>query len=541
MTKSHPIAIAQLNFTVGDIEGNVKKITAAAKKAAAQKAILAVFSELAITGYPPEDLVLRQGFQEAAMDAVKTLTKVTAKLSTALLVGGIWAEKGKLYNTAFLIYRGKLMAKQYKHMLPNYGVFDEKRIFTTGPVPKPITFGNLKLGIMICEDMWSETVPKALKGADIGIVLNASPYEIGKEKLREAKAQKATQAFGRPLIYVNQVGGQDELVFDGQSFVMLCSGKIRHQLAAFDEELSIVSWHHDKKEGWIFDSRREVETLSETEATYRALVLGLKDYVEKNHFPGVILGLSGGIDSALTAAIAVDALGAKRVHAVMMPSRFTSRDSLEDAEKCAKLLDISLETISIEAAYKTMEKELTPHFKGQKKDITEENMQSRLRGLILMALSNKLGFMVVSTGNKSELSTGYATLYGDMCGGYAVLKDVYKTTVYALSNWRNKQGRIMPERVITKAPTAELRENQKDQDSLPPYEELDAILHALIERDLSVEETVEEGFKKATVQKVAAMLFRAEYKRRQAPPGVKITSKSFGRDRRYPITNGYKG
>ena len=536
------IALAQLNYTVGDIQGNVAKILAAAKQA--KDADLIVFSELCICGYPPEDLVLRPSFQEASMDAVEQLAK-EAKDLPALLIGSIWAKEDKLYNAALLLSGGKIIHKQFKNQLPNYSVFDEKRVFNAGTSPKLVSFKDKQLGILICEDMWFEETVAKLKGADVICVLNGSPFDVLKSDQRQEKAGAAAKAINAPLVYVNQVGGQDEIVFDGASFMMNEAGKITQQFPAWEEAVGATS--------------------SKTKTTnniYQALVTGLRDYVTKNNFPGVLLGMSGGIDSAFVAALAADALGADKVHAVMLPSRFTSKNSLEDAEACAKLLGIKYESIPITPAFDALQAQL------KLQGLAEENIQSRIRGIILMGLSNQTGAMVVSTGNKSEMSVGYATLYGDMCGGYAPLKDVYKTTVYALVHWRNQYqpsplegegrvrglsaasepltpalslkgrgGMVIPERIITKAPTAELRENQTDQDSLPPYPVLDAILKLLIESECSVKEIVGQGFEEAIARRVQKMLQNAEYKRRQAPPGVKITAKAFGRDRRYPITN----
>lgn len=509
------IALAQLNFTVGDLAGNKAKIHAAAKQVAG--ADLVVFSEMCVTGYPPEDLVLKPSFQQAAMQVVNDIA-AAAKGLPALLIGGIWAEEGRLYNTAFLIADGWIVHRQYKHALPNYSVFDEVRVFTPGALPRPVTFKDKKLGILVCEDMWHESSLTHLSGVDALLVLNSSPFEMDKRRIRQEHAKAAVEKTGAPLYYVNQVGGQDEIVFDGASFVMDASGEVVVEFPEWEEKLAA--------DGAVASS-------THTASIYQALVTGLRDYVQKNGFPGVILGMSGGVDSALVACIAADALGPEKVRAVMLPSRFTSKDSLEDAADCAKRLGISYETIPIEPAFEALDGQL------KLEGLAKENIQSRIRGVILMALSNQTGWMVVSTGNKSEMSMGYATLYGDMCGGYAPLKDVYKTTVYALCHWRNGQGAVIPERIITKAPTAELRENQTDQDSLPPYPVLDGILKYLIEEERSVQQVVAQGFEEALVRKVEKMLKNAEYKRRQAPPGVKITAKAFGRDRRYPITNKY--
>lgn len=529
------IALAQINPTVGDLAGNAAKIRAAARDAAAQGATLVIFSEMVLTGYPPEDLVYRANFQDAAMAAAERLARdPDIANGPALVIGGLWREAGKLYNTALLLDGGKIAHRQYKYALPNYGVFDEKRVFAAGPLPAPVRCRGVNLGLMICEDMWTPDVAArhVETGADLLVVLNASPYELDKPGMRHAHAGARVEETGLPLIYVNQVGGQDELVFDGSSFVLDADGTEVVRLQDFVERLHIVTkaTHIESK-------------CDETESVYQAMVLGLRDYVNKNGFAGVVLGLSGGIDSALTAAVAVDALGAGRVRAVMMPSRYTAKESVEDAVECAHLLGIPLDSIPIEPAMAAFDTTLAEVFSGQQKDTTEENIQARIRGIILMAMSNKFGLMLLTTGNKSEMSVGYATLYGDMAGGFSVLKDVYKMRVYALAKWRNasEKGAAIPERTITRAPTAELRANQLDQDSLPPYAVLDAILERLIEREMAAEAIVKEGFDAATVARVSRMLFAAEYKRRQAPPGVKITSMAFGRDRRYPLTNGFGG
>lgn len=509
------IALAQLNFTVGDLEGNKAKVLAAANQM--KDANLIVFSELCICGYPPEDLVLKPAFQQAAMETVEALAK-DAKDLPALLIGSIWAEDESLYNAAFLLSGGKIVHKQFKQQLPNYSVFDEKRVFDAGATPKPITFKDKKLGILICEDIWFEETVKGLKGADIICVINGSPFDMLKSEQRHEKVAAAVQLTGAEVVYVNQVGGQDEIVFDGASFVMDKTGKVTQQLESWKEVVAA--------KGQAKPQKLEAEI-------YNALVTGLRDYVQKNGFPGVLLGMSGGVDSAFVAALAADALGADKVRAVMMPSKYTSKGSLEDAEECAKLLGVKYESISISPAFDALQAQL------KLEGLAQENIQSRIRGVILMGLSNQTGAMVMATGNKSEMSTGYATLYGDMCGGFAPLKDVYKTTVYSLCHWRNSQSKVIPERIITKAPTAELKDNQTDQDSLPPYPVLDGILKNLIEEERSVKEIVGQGFDEATVLRVQKMLKAAEYKRRQAPPGVKITAKAFGRDRRYPITNKY--
>jgi NAD+ synthase len=544
------IGIAQINPTLGDIAGNIDKIRAAYHVLAKQGADIVVFPEMIITGYPPEDLVLKKAFQDTAMEAVETLAKETAIHPAAILVGGIWRERDVLHNSAFFLEAGKVQYTQHKMMLPNYGVFDEKRVFTPGALPNAIRWRGIRLGVLICEDAWGSAIPKHLASQDVElfISINASPYEMGKASKRRKTIQSRVSETDRPIVYVNMVGGQDELVFDGRSFVLNHQGGEQVKLSAFQEILTLTKWNRTK-EGWLCEAQSLATQLSDAQTVYQAMMLGLRDYVKKNRFMGVILGLSGGIDSAITAAVAVDALGAERVYAVMLPSPYTSKESLDDATECAKRLGIALDTISIEQGMQALEGMLQPRFTGKSKDITEENIQSRLRGLVLMAISNKEGLMVLTTGNKSEMSVGYATLYGDMCGGYSVLKDVYKTTVYKVSEWRNQSHpqnslcttlNVIPERILTKAPTAELKPNQKDQDSLPPYDVLDAILERLVEKQLSTEDIIAQGYDAGTVERVARLLYAAEYKRRQSPPGVKITGMAFGRDRRYPITNAFK-
>ena len=550
MTESKKIAIAQLNPKLGDVAGNVARIRAARSEAAAKGAELMVAGELAVSGYPPEDLVLKPAFQDACREAVETLAGDTADGGPALIVGSPWLEEGKLYNGAFLLAGGRIAAKVFKYDLPNYGVFDEKRVFVPGPLPEPVTFNGMRLGLMVCEDLWFPTAAAHLKkqGVDLLIVPNGSPYEHDKPDQRFEIAGARQSETDLPILYVNQVGGQDELVFDGDSFVLDRGGKLRWRLPAFEETVTVTQWQRGNA-GWLCLPGDVRKALPPLESIYRAMVLGLRDYVRKNNFPGVILGLSGGIDSALSAAVAVDALGPDKVRAVMMPSPYTSADSLEDAALCAKLLGIAYDTVSIEPAMKAFEGMLSGLFAGKKKDTTEENIQSRSRGLTLMALSNKLGHMLLTTGNKSEMSVGYATLYGDMCGGYSVLKDIYKVTVFDLCRWRNAhlpadvlgpKGAVMPERVITKPPSAELKPDQTDQDTLPPYEILDGILTCLVEEEMAVDQIVARGYDRATVHRVWRMLDLAEYKRRQAPPGVKISRRAFGKDRRYPITNGFR-
>jgi NAD+ synthase len=551
------IALAQANPTVGDIAGNLSLARRLRAQAAEAGAELVVLPELCLVGYPPEDLVLKPAVCEHARHALGGLTQDTADGGPALIVGAPWRDGGRIYNAAFVLAGGAVAGRVYKHALPNYGVFDEKRVFQPGPMPGPIRLalragGAVRLGLLICEDMWVEDVAEALgeSGAEILVVPNGSPFEHGKQDERLQLAVARVTETGLPLIYVNQVGGQDELVFDGGSFAIDAGRRLVAQAPCFVEALMLTRWRRDDRDRLQPAERGTIAPpLPDLEAIYRAMVLGLHDYVGKNRFPGVVLGLSGGIDSALSAAVAVDALGADRVHAVMMPSRYTSRDSLEDAAACAERLGIRLDEVPIEPAVEAFHHMLAPVFANRAPDTTEENIQSRIRGVILMAISNKLGSMVLTTGNKSEMSVGYATLYGDMCGGYSVLKDIYKTTAFALARWRNGQlpagmlgpvGEIIPPRIITKPPTAELRDNQKDQDSLPPYDVLDRILDGLVEQDLSPRELVSKGFAADTVRRVSNLLDLAEYKRRQAPPGVKITRKAFGRDRRYPITNAFR-
>lgn len=548
MPDSLSIAFAQINPVVGDVTGNVARIRAARAQAAADGAQLVVFPELVVSGYPPEDLVLKAAFLDAVELAVEDLAADTADSGPALLVGAPWRVAGRVHNAALLLDHGRIAASRLKHHLPNYGVFDEARVFAPGPVPGPIQFRGVRLGVLVCEDMWYADVAETLAecGAEILVVPNGSPFELDKVGVRLERARSRVAETGLPLIYVNQLGGQDELVFDGASFALGGKGELLIRLPAWSEQVVTTHWH---KENGTWTVRGPVAPVPERdEDLYQAMVMGLRDYVGKNGFPGVVLGLSGGIDSALAAAVAADALGADKVWCVMMPSPYTSQESLDDAEGVAQMLGCRLDTITIGPAMTAFDQMLAPHFAGTNADITEENLQSRARGVTLMALSNKFGPMVLSTGNKSEMSTGYATLYGDMCGGYAVLKDVYKTAVFAVCRWRNghvpagalgPNGPVMPERVITKPPSAELKPDQKDQDTLPPYDVLDGILSCLIEAEDSVEATVAKGYDEAMVRRVWRMLDRAEYKRRQAPPGVKITGRSFGKDRRYPITNGF--
>jgi NAD+ synthase len=543
------IALAQLNPTVGDLAGNVAKLKAARERARAGGADLIVFSELFITGYPPEDLVLKPAFQRAARAAVE---KLAAELGPgpAVLTGTIWPEAGKIHNAVALLDQGAVQAVRFKVDLPNYGVFDEKRVFDAGPLPGPISFKGVRLGVPICEDIWKDEVTECLAetGAEILIVPNGSPFDWKKPDVRLNVAVARVTETGLPLAYVNQVGGQDELVFDGASFVLNPDHRLAVQLPAWEETVAITDWTRGRA-GWRCEAGAIAKIDDGDGAAYHACVIGVRDYVEKNGFPGVLLGLSGGVDSALVAAIAVDALGPARVHAVMMPYRFTSNESVVDATQCAQALGIRLDTVPISAPVEGFETALAKMFERRAPDTTEENIQSRARGVILMAISNKFGAMVLTTGNKSEMSVGYATLYGDMNGGFNPVKDLYKLEVYRLAAWRNAHvpkgalgpaGTVIPENVITKAPTAELRENQRDEDSLPPYKVLDDILACLVEQEMPIAEIVARGHASETVKKVERLLYLAEYKRRQAPPGVKISSRNFGRDRRYPVTNKFR-
>jgi NAD+ synthase len=545
------LALAQINTTVGDIAGNLERIRAARAEAARQGADLVVFPELTISGYPPEDLVLKPLFQDRAAQAVETLAADTKDGGPAMIVGVPWRENGKLYNAAFLLDAGLVAAKRFKHDLPNYGVFDEKRVFAAAPPPGPVNFRGVRLGLMICEDMWTPDVTETLQesGAEMLIVPNGSPYESDKLDERLNLAVQRVVESDLPLVYVNQICGQDELVFDGASFVLNADRHLAAQAPAWREHVMTTRWTRGSNGAWTCAPGEIHAQPQRLEAIYNAMMLGLRDYVRKNRFPGIAIGLSGGIDSAISAAVAVDALGADKVWCVMMPSPYTSKESLDDAADVAKRIGARYDTVAITPAMQAYAEMTKPLFASRAPDTTEENIQARARGITLMALSNKFGHMVLSTGNKSEMSVGYATLYGDMCGGYSVLKDVYKMDVFALSRWRNAHkpegalgpsGAVMPERVITKAPSAELKPNQKDEDSLPPYKVLDGILECLIEHEMRLDDIVAKGFDRATVLRVWQMLDRAEYKRRQAPPGVKITRRSFGRDRRYPITNGFK-
>jgi NAD+ synthase len=549
------ITLAQLNPTVGDVTGNAAKARAARVKAAADGADLMVLSELFIAGYPPEDLVLKPAFQSACRSAIEELARETADGGPAVLIGTPWVDDGKLYNAAALLDGGRVAALRFKANLPNYGVFDEKRLFARGPAAGPVTIRGIRVGVPICEDIWVEESVEyenvvecqAETGAEILIVPNGSPYARDKNDIRLSVAVARVTESGLPLIYLNEVGGQDELVFDGASFALNGDLSVAAQLPAFEENITTLVWNRTDA-GWRCDG--PVVPLPEGDkGDYAACVLGLRDYVGKTGFPGVLLGVSGGIDSALCAAIAVDALGADKVRGVMLPFRYTAQVSLDDAARLAGALGIRYEVLPIAQAVNGFEEILSDTFAGLPRDITEENLQARTRGTLLMAISNKTGAMVVTTGNKSEMSVGYATLYGDMNGGFNPIKDIYKTEVFRLSSLRNSwkpdgalgpSGEVIPVNIITRPPTAELRENQTDQDSLPPYDVLDAILERLVEREQPLASIVAEGFDREVVARIDRLLNIAEYKRRQAAPGVKVTQKNFGRDRRYPITNRFR-
>ena len=539
------LALHQSNPSVGDCAANAEAILAA--RTAHPQADLLLTPELSLLGYPPEDLVLKPAFLDAAEAALARLAAATADGGPALLVGTARRTPAGLLNAFVLLEGGRVAGETFKHDLPNYGVFDEKRVFVPGPLPGPIAFRGQRLGIPICEDMWTPPVAAHLKaqGATLLLVPNGSPFELGKDTRRLALARARVAETGLPLVYLNRVGGQDELVFDGASFALDATGRLAARLPDWEEATTTLALDASGR----LSGGPLAAPGSEEEDIWHAMCVGLGDYVRRNRFPGVVLGLSGGIDSAVSAAVAVDALGPESVWCLMLPSRYTSAASREDAEACARLLGVRLDTIGIEPAVEAMGAMLAPLFEGLPPGIAEENIQSRLRMVAVMAVSNKFGHMPLTTGNKSEMSVGYATIYGDMAGGYSVLKDLYKTTVLRLARWRNTHrprlargpaGPVMPQRVIDKPPTAELRADQKDEDSLPPYHRLDRILEGLIEDERSAADLVAEGHDAAEVQRIERLLHIAEYKRRQAPPGVKIGRRSFGRDRRYPITHGFR-
>ena len=549
MVDTLKITLAQMNQSVGDLAGNAAAMLAVRERA--KGADLIVFPELQLIGYPPEDLILKPALIERAAAELQKLALATASDGPAMLVGSVFVRDGALHNGVALLDGGKIAAVRFKHELPNYGTFDEMRLFQPGPLPEPIVFRGVMIGVPICEDIWHPDVCRHLAdfGAELLLCPNGSPYEIDKDSLRiDGVAKLRAVDTKLPLAYLNRVGGQDELVFDGASFVVNGDGTLAVQLKDWEEQIVETHWTRTAQ-GWRCDRGEMAQLADRPEDIYCAMVMALRDYVDRNRFPGVVLGLSGGIDSAICAAIAADALGPDRVWCVMLPSRFTSTESLADATECARLIGCRYDTIPIAPAVSAFGEMLAPAFTDTKPDLTEENLQSRIRGVTLMALSNKFGPMLLTTGNKSEMSVGYATIYGDMAGGYNPLKDAYKTTVFAISRWRNTRrpkiglgpdGPVIPENIITKPPTAELREDQKDSDSLPEYDVLDGILLGLVEHEKSVAQLVSEGFDHATVVRIERLLHLAEYKRRQAPPGVKLGSRNFGRDRRYPITHAFR-
>ncbi|ORU89831.1 MAG: NAD+ synthase [Cycloclasticus sp. symbiont of Poecilosclerida sp. M] len=531
------IAIVQFNPVVGDLEGNGKRMVEFCQQAIEQRAAAIIFPELAISGYPPEDLLLRVDFLSRIEKELKHLAEVDTELT--VMVGYSEKDGVSLYNSVAVLRGGEITANYRKQQLPNYGVFDEKRYFNAGTQPCVFELQGVKVGLTICEDIWSKGACEQLKnsGAELIINLNASPFEVNKNDLREKTVNKRVKETGLPIIYLNQVGGQDELVFDGASFVMNGTGEVVQRLPAFEQTLAIVEL--DVSAGVNIKHQSYAEYLPELDSIYQALVLGIADYVEKNGFQGAVLGLSGGIDSALTLALAVDALGVDCVEAVLMPSKYTADMSNVDAIEQAELMDVLYEIIPIEPAVQAFSGMLEKAFEGYEADVTEENIQARCRGVLLMAISNKKRKILLTTGNKSEMSVGYATLYGDMAGGFAPLKDVPKMMVYALAKYRNEQSRVIPERVIERPPSAELAPDQKDEDSLPQYPILDEILARYIEQDQARDEIIAAGFESTVVDRVLKLVEQNEYKRRQAPPGIKVTSRSFGRERRYPITSGF--
>lgn len=539
VTGSLTVALAQLNMLVGDIEGNAQKIITTTREQADAGADLVVFPELALTGYPPEDLLLRPDLMVRVNAQLDLIAQVSHK--TAVLVGHPWPEDGELYNALSVYAEGRLLTRYYKQKLPNYGVFDELRYFSAGDKNALLELNGVRLGLLICEDLWFDAPVDALHaaGAEVIVSINASPYDQEKPQVRQRLLEGHCRRTGLPLLYLNQIGGQDELVFDGCSKVFNAQGEMTHRLAAFAEQVEQVSLHKQQDVLTITPMAQPAVAQGLLAQTYQALVLAVRDYVTKNGFQGAVLGLSGGIDSALTLAIAVDALGADKVQAVMMPFRYTADISVADAKEEADLLGIEFDIVSIEPMFDAFMQQLAPMFAGTERDTTEENLQARCRGVMLMALSNKRRRLVLTTGNKSEMAVGYATLYGDMAGGFDVLKDVPKTLVFQLSEYRNTLSYVIPQRVIDRPPSAELAPDQVDQDSLPPYDILDAILHAYVEQDKSVADLVAMGFEEEVVRKVIRLVDINEYKRRQAAVGPRITARNFGKDRRYPITSGF--
>ena len=548
-SSSMSVALAQLNPHLGDVSANCQKLLQMRERAAAKGADIILTPEMFLAGYPADDLVLRADFMERIEAAISRLAKATADGGPAIIVGAPCRDKDVLYNSAFILDGGKIVARRDKVNLPNYGVFDDKRHFTPGQLQGPVLLRGMRLGIAVCEDIWFPDLCEMLgeTGAEIILSLNASPFENAKTDMRMMHAVSRMTETGLPFVYVNMVGGQDELVFDGSSFALNLGGKIASQMPSFSEGLSLLEVR--SQSGTCHLTGQISRPAAAEEDVWRALTLGVRDYVEKNGFPGVILGLSGGVDSAIVAVLAVDALGPERVRVVMMPSDYTADISLADAEELADNLGLTLETIALRAGMDAFDSMLEASLEGTEMDVTEENIQSRLRGMILMALSNKFGNMVLATGNKSEYAAGYSTLYGDMCGGFAPIKDVWKTEIFKLCEWRNTalprgvlgpDGEVIPRRIITRPPSAELRPDQQDTDSLPPYDILDAILIALTEEMADTDTIVSRGYERETVERVSAMLFRTEYKRFQAAPGPKVTPRAFGRDRRLPLTSGFK-
>lgn len=544
------IVMAQMTQAVGDLAANADAMRSV--RARHPEADLILYPEFQLIGYPPEDLVLKPALAERAATLLAELALETGDGGPAMLVGSVERDGADLYNIVALLDGGKVVAKRRKHELPNYGTFDEKRIFVPGPLPDVVDWRGIKLGLPICEDGWLPKVCRHLadQGAELLISVNGSPYEIDKDerRLTQVFASRVAET-GLPLIFLNRIGGQDEIVFDGCSFVLNADGTTAHRLTDWEEEERETRWTKDGA-GWTCAPGAIAEWEAHPADIYSAMIVSLRDYVTRNRFPGVVLGLSGGIDSAICAAIAADALGPDKVWCVMLPSRFTSQASLDDAAGCAELIGCKLDTIPIVPAVEAFDTMLAGSFADVDVDITEENVQSRIRGVTLMALSNKFGPMLLTTGNKSEMSVGYATIYGDMAGGYNPLKDAYKMTVFAVAKWRNENvprlsrnpvAPVMPETIITKPPSAELRPDQKDEDSLPPYPDLDRMLHMLVEEEASVDDVVAKyGFDRDAVVRIERLLMLAEYKRRQAPPGVKLSTRNFGRDRRYPITHGFR-
>ena len=533
------IVVAQMNFLVGDIRGNVAKMTECVREVAHEGVTLVVFPELSVTGYPPEDLLLRADFIAESEYALARLARRAAVSGVGLIVGAPRRTDGKMFNSAFYLADGKVLAHYDKMVLPNYSVFDEKRYFSVGSEARVIRVGGMRVGLTVCEDIWVSGGP-ALRakqaGAELLINLNASPFHLGKDEQRSAVLRARAEETGLPIVYVNQVGGQDELVFDGDSRVIAADGTVLWSARLFDEDVRSFEWKDGRVES-AYPPRAEVPRV---EILWRALVTGLRDYAGKNGLDGAVIGLSGGVDSAVTLVLAAKTLGAARVRAVAMPSRYTADMSLEDARSLAENLGVALHEISIEPVFQAMERQLEGVFTGAPPDVTEENIQARVRGNLLMAIANKYRLAVISTGNKSEMAVGYATLYGDMAGAYAPLKDVVKTRVYELAEWCNRVHEVIPRRVIRRSPSAELAPGQVDQDRLPPYQALDAIIEEFIESDASYEDMVARGFSGDTVLEVQAMVLGNEYKRRQAPPGTRVTEKAFGKDRRYPVTSGFR-